>query len=186
MSDIPFWTKPKTIKLKDETRITLRPSKKTDLDPLWTMFNTLSKETLQYLPDPITRERVESWFKEIDYNTALPILSIIKENTGTRVISSASLTFQKGIYSHKARFGITIHDDYQNRGLGHILTGYMIEVAKERGIKKVELSAVAHNQRAIHLYDKFGFKQEGYTKMDHWNPILERYGDSVHMGRILP
>ena len=61
----------------------------------------------------------------------------------------------------------------------------MIEIAKERGKRKIELSAVAHNRRSIHLYTKFGFEKEGYTKMDHWNPTLERYGDSIHMGKIL-
>ena len=58
----------------------------------------------------------------------------------------------------------------------------MLEIVKELGLKKVELSAVSHNDRAIHIYKKMGFEIEGYTKLDHWNPILDRYGDSVHMG----
>ena len=70
-------------------------------------------------------------------------------------------------------------------GLGQRVTGYMLNIAKDCGMKKVELSAVSHNHRDIHIYENMGFEKEGYTRMDHWNPILERYGDSVHMGLIL-
>lgn len=180
-----FWMKPKTVKLNDGTEVILRPSEKADLEPTWDMFNSFSDDTLQYLPEPITRDRVEGWFKNIDYNIALPILGIVKSRNKTRIISSSTLSFQKGIYHHKARFGISIHDDYQNMGLGHILTEYMLEIAKSSGIKKIELSVVAHNLRAIHLYEKFGFKKEGLKTMDHWNPILRRYGDSYNMGIII-
>ncbi len=34
----------------------------------------------------------------------------------------------------------------------------MIDIARERGIKKVDLMVVAHNERAISIYEKLGFK----------------------------
>ena len=74
------------------------------------------------------------------------------------MISSSSLAFkQTDIYQHRATFGVTVHDDYQGKGLGKILTQYMLDIAAERGVKKVELSVVAHNERAIHIYEKYGY-----------------------------
>ena len=141
---------------------------------------------LEFLPEGFTRERVEGWFKEIDYSKAIPILGFVETEEGTRMISSASLGFkQTEIYNHRASFGITVHDDYQGRGLGKLLTQYMLDIAAERGVKKVELSVVAHNERAIHIYKKMGYEIEGLIKMEHYNPVLGKYCDAYIMGNIL-
>lgn len=178
--------KPKKVELKDGTEITLRPEIDSDLEPTWEMFSSLSDETLSYLPQGFTRERVEGWFKEINYDKALPILGFVDTEEGSRMVASATLVFQEEeIYIHKATFGISVHDDYQNKGLGYILTEYMLEIAESRGLKKVELTVVTHNSRAIHLYEKFGFEKEGLVRLDHWNTTLRQYGESYNMGKIL-
>jgi hypothetical protein len=115
----PFWLEPRQVVLKDGTVVTLRPEEKEDLEPVWEMFSTLSDESLQYLPIPITRERVEGWFREINYERVLPILGLVEEEGGERVIAASSLDFgQMEHNKHVASFGITVHDDYQNLGLG--------------------------------------------------------------------
>lgn len=78
----PFWLEPRQVVLKDGTVVTLRPEETGDLEPVWAMFSTLSEESLQYLPIPITRERVEGWFREIDYEKALPILGLVGTQEG--------------------------------------------------------------------------------------------------------
>ncbi len=81
-------------------------------------------------------------------------VSLMKKGE-TRVITSSTLDFHSlELYRHKAKFGITIHDDYQNRGLGTALTQYMINITHERGTQKVDLMVVAHNKRAIRVYKK--------------------------------
>ncbi len=182
----PFWLKPKTVILKDGTVVTLRPEEVGDLEPTWDMFSTLSEESLEFLPIPFNRERVEGWFKNIDYEQHLPILGFVDEQGETRVIASATLGFQSlELYRHRAEFGITIHDDYQNRGLGTILTKYLIDIARERGIKKVDLMVVAHNKRAISVYEKLGFEIEGHFRMNHFNHVLNKYCDEYKMGLVL-
>jgi len=150
------------------------------------MFSTLSDETLEFLPIPFSRERVEGWFKDIDYKMHLPILGFVNEEGLTRMVTSSTLGFQSmELYSHRAEFGITIHDDYPGRGLGTLLTGYMIDIARERGLKKVNLMVVAHNARAIRVYEKLGFKIEGHLKMYHFNHVLGEYCDEYKMGLVL-
>ncbi len=185
MTTEPFWMKPKKVVLSDGTMVTLRPEIESDLEPTWEMFNSFSDESLKYLPLGFTRERVEGWFKDIDYNKALPILGFVETEDGSRMIASASLVFnEEEIYRHKGSFGISVHDDYQGKGLGKILTQYILEIAAERGLKKVTLGVVAHNERAIHVYEKMGYVQEGRLKMDFWNPILKR-DDTILMGKLL-
>ncbi len=182
MTDEPFWMKPKQVTLKDGSTVVLRPEQLEDLEPAWAMFSSLSDKTLEFLPIPIPRERVEGWFKDIDFTKNLPILGF----TDGRMITSASLSFNSlAVFKHRAEFGITIHDDYQDQGLGTQLTGYMIEIARSLGVKKIDLNVVAHNDRAINVYKKHGFVIEGLLKMNHYNQILKEYGDEYKMGLIL-
>lgn len=182
MTDEPFWMKPKEVTLKDGSIVVLRPEQPEDLEPAWEMFSSLSDKTLEFLPIPFPRERVEGWFKDIDFTKNLPILGFDED----RMVTSASLSFNSmAVFQHRAEFGITVHDDYQNQGLGTQLTGYMIEIARSLGIKKIDLMVVAHNDRAINVYKKLGFVIEGRLKMNHYNNILKDYCDELKMGLIL-
>lgn len=173
---------PKKIVLKDGTPVTFRPEEKRDLEPVWEMFSTLSDESLRYLPIPITRERVEGWFRNLDYEKALPMLSLVDE----RVVAVSSFDFGQMKHNmHVATFGVTVHDDYQNRGLGTRLTEYMIEIARMKELKRVALEVVTHNSRAISVYRRCGFAVEGRLRMNHWNHVLGEYGDDCVMGLIL-
>ncbi len=150
------------------------------------MFSTLSEETLEFQLIPFNRERVEGWFKNIDYEQHLPILGFVDEKGEIRVITSTTLGFHSlELYHHRAKFRISIHDDHQNRGLGTALTQYMINIARERGIQKVDLMVVAHNKRVIKVYKKLGFKIEGHFKMTHFNHVLNEYCDEYKMGLVL-
>mgnify|MGYP001814673351 CR=1 FL=1 len=63
-------------------------------------------------------------------------------------------------FKHKTEFAITVHDDYQNRGLGTIVTNHMVDIARGKGLKKVHLWVAAGNERAVHVYKKWGFHME--------------------------
>ena len=186
MTSEPFWLEPRTVTLKDGTVVTLKPEEEGDLEPTWDMFSTLSEGTLEFLPIPFSRERVEGWFNDINFDKNLPILGFVEENGETRVIASATLVFKSlELYRHRAEFGITVHDDYQGRGLGAILTRYMIDIARERGIKKIDLMVVAHNERAINVYKGQGFEVEGHFRMNHFNQVLNAYCDEYKMALLL-
>jgi ribosomal protein S18 acetylase RimI-like enzyme len=103
-----------------------------------------------------------------------------------RIVGNASLLFGQSDYDrHKASFGITVHEDYQNVGLGSYLTGFMIRVSRAKGLKKIVLEVVSHIERVIKVYERNGFKKEGLLVKNHWNYILERYCDDFVMGLLL-
>ena len=62
---------------------------------------------------------------------------------------------------HRAEFGISLLKEYWGLGLGRALTEACIQCAREAGYAQLELSVVADNERAIALYEKFGFQQAG-------------------------
>lgn len=56
------------------------------------------------------------------------------------------------------------------RGVGSALLQKIIEYAKTHGIELVSLEVRSDNKRAIHVYEKFGFRKTGispaYFKID--------------------
>jgi RimJ/RimL family protein N-acetyltransferase len=176
----------KEVELKDGTRILLRPEVASDLEPVWEIYRTLSSESLSYLPTPITRETVEGWIRNLNYESVLPILAVHRSKGRERVVGSATLRFyQDEVNSHKAEFGIAIHDDYQNLGLGTILTKMMVDLARVKGLRRVYLDVVSDNKRAIWMYEKCGFSIEGLHVMDHFNVHRGSYGDDYRMAILL-
>lgn len=63
---------------------------------------------------------------------------------------------------HSANFGIMVHRDFQNQGVGTALLRTVLDLADNwLMLVRVELGVYTDNERAIHLYQKFGFETEG-------------------------
>ncbi|MBU7595299.1 GNAT family N-acetyltransferase [Metabacillus halosaccharovorans] len=85
--------------------------------------------------------------------------------------------------SHKVEFGVCVLKDYWGFGIGQNLLKESIYWADSNGIKKIYLSVLETNQKAIKLYEKYGFTVEGILKNDK---ILSdgNYYHTVLMGRF--
>ncbi len=160
----------KTVPLENGQQIFLRPELSTDTEMLWEMFSTLSEATLNNLVLPFTRDRIENWTSNIDYERNLPILALVTEEGKQRIIGSASLSFnQTEALKHKAELGITVHDEYQNMGLGTVMVNHLIDIARKKRLKKVFLLVNVDNGRAIRVYEKCGFQIEATLKKEHYH-----------------
>lgn len=66
---------------------------------------------------------------------------------------------------HAATLGMSVAPDWRGQGIGARLLSCAIDWAKHsETIKRIELRVFATNERAIHLYTKYGFVQEGLLK----------------------
>ena len=169
---------------RSDEEVVFRPEQPDDTEMLWEMFSTLSEESKSNLIPPFTRERIESWTQNIDYDKLLTIVAVVEEKSVQRIVGSASLRFnQQEALKHRAELGITIHDSHQNRGIGTALLKHLISIAKTKNLKKIHLNVSATNDRAINLYKKAGFKMEG--KLCKENCINGRYRDEYRMALLL-
>jgi len=81
--------------------------------------------------------------------------------------------------------GLYVHTDYQNKGVGTALMETLLDLADNwLMLVRVELEVYADNERAIHLYEKLGFEQEGLLRMT--TVRNGRYVDEYKMARIRP
>jgi putative acetyltransferase len=60
--------------------------------------------------------------------------------------------------------GLAIHPDANGKGHGERMIREIQELVKERQFLRIELSVDEHNDKAIRLYERCGFKQEGLLR----------------------
>jgi RimJ/RimL family protein N-acetyltransferase len=63
---------------------------------------------------------------------------------------------------HVADLGLMVAASHRRRGVGTALLDAAVTWARENGVRKVELHVFPHNEGAIALYEKYGFRREGY------------------------
>ena len=62
---------------------------------------------------------------------------------------------------HSCEFGMGVSAACRGSGVGTRLVGSLLAWARQRGLRRVELTVFAHNAAAIRLYRRLGFAEEG-------------------------
>jgi RimJ/RimL family protein N-acetyltransferase len=86
-------------------------------------------------------------------------------------------------FRHKAEFGICILKDYWGHGIGKVLLENILMWADTTRIEKISLTVVHTNTKAIQLYKKYGFIEEGVLIKDRIHKDGSYYS-TVMMGRL--
>ena len=86
-------------------------------------------------------------------------------------------------FAHKVEFGVCVLKDYWGYGIGKNLLKESITWADANEVKKITLNVLETNEKAIQLYEKFGFKKEGLLENDKVLSDGEYY-NTVVMGRF--
>ena len=108
-------------------------------------------------------------------------LFIIAEVDGKIV---GNLNFSGGVrqrIAHVGEFGVSVLKEYWGNGIGEELIKYLINWSNTVGIiRKINLRVRTDNTRAISIYKKLGFLEEGILKRDFF--INGEFYDSLLMG----
>lgn len=111
------------------------------------------------LPSELIEENVRS---TIDSRRAI---YLVAESEGQLVGHAFLEAFPLHNLKHVAQLTIGIHKNHQDKGIGTQLLEKLIQEARKSGaIEKIELNVRASNTRAIALYKKIGFIEEGRLK----------------------
>lgn len=146
----------------------LRELERTDLPAinLWRQ----DPELISLLGAPyryIGREIDEAWFNNYLKNRNSTIrCAIIEADRPDTILGLVTLSDINWIHSSCELHIMIGSKTNQNRGLGTFSVGKILDHAfDDLGLNRVELTVLASNKRAQHLYQKLGFKVEG-TKKD--------------------
>lgn len=107
---------------------------------------------------PITIEQEKQFLKSIQKDKKSVHFVACKEG---EIIGDVILNRLPRRMQHRAELGISVIRKYWNCGVGSRLLREVISYAKENGIEILNLEVRKDNMRAVHLYEKFGFKYIG-------------------------
>ena len=153
----------KKITLKNGKKAILRSPRKEDAEKLLESIKTACGETDFLIRYPeewtISVEKEEEWIKN---NLASPDSLILCCSVDGEIAGNCDIAFRSGIkMRHRAVVGIAIRKDYWDLGIGSAMFEELIAAAKDRGVEILELEFIEGNDRARHLYEKFGFSIVG-------------------------
>lgn len=134
---------------------TVRPLRAGDAPALAAFYAALSPAS-RYFFEPYADTSVEA------------MEGVVRRAVSGEDLSLAVLTLEDGIVAHLfyrdvgvdvPHLGIGLLDAYQDRGLGATLLVHLIGLGRHVLYKKtIGLTVMKENRRALHLYEKYGFR----------------------------
>jgi L-amino acid N-acyltransferase YncA len=157
MEMIPLDRYPKEITLKNGIRVTFRPMVREDVGGLWDFFRQIPLEEKMYLREDVdSKEEVERWARNLDYDTVLPILAFSEG----RMVGDATL--HRNRTGWKQRVGtirIVITPDFRHRGLGTAMIRELRHLGEKASLHYLLAEVIEEQKAAIRGFEKLGFER---------------------------
>lgn len=148
---------------KSGKEVVLRAPKWEDLDDLLDLINSIVDEGADVvIEERKTREEEVDWLSGVIAKMEKGKgVNVVAEADG-RVVASSEVT-RGGLRceSHLGNLGIIVRSGYRDMGIGTEIMKVLLEQARIMGLKVATLIAFSTNRRAIHVYEKVGFKETG-------------------------
>ena len=175
--------------LADQTgqQFTIRTAQADDAEAILAYIRPVAEETEFFViqPDefPPTVKEEQAWIQDhVDHPGKILLLA---EADGTII---GSVTFEAGNFrriAHRGNLGISVAKEWRGRGIGMALLESLLDWATASpAIEKVCLDAFASNLRAIGLYRKLGFTEEG-RRIKDIKRGSDEYIDTISMYRFV-
>lgn len=161
-----------TIKIYED--VVLREFEETDVPRKVEWINNPANNQFLHYDIPLRVDRTIDWFRNKDNSKRV---DCIIEYNDQPVGLIGLLQIDK--INRKAEYYITIGEhNFKRKGIATKATKGILDYAfKELGLHKVYLTVDARNEHAIRLYEKTGFKLEGYFVDELFHPITSEYID---------
>jgi ribosomal protein S18 acetylase RimI-like enzyme len=146
----------------DGREVTIRTPEWDDLDDMLDFINSLVEEEAM-----IAANQKQTRESEIDFLarklTSLEkdrIIHVVAEVEG-KMVGSCEIEPRPGRFSHVGVLGMSVKEGYREVGIGQELMKEVERQAAKRGLESIMLEVFATNDRAIHVYEKMGYRRIG-------------------------
>ena len=167
--------------LKDQI-CTLRPVNQDDITRSLVWRNDpLIKKDLQTYRLPITEPMEDDWIEKAMNGDQDRVVFAIDDNVSKKHIGFIELNLIN-YFNRTAQFAIVIGDkSSQGKGIGNSATSQLLDYGfNQLNLNKVYLQVASYNSKAIALYNRIGFIQEGTLRDQYYKD--GSYYDMIPMG----
>jgi len=146
-------------------QLIFREARQSDLPELVKM---LANDQLGKTREDISMPIHASYIEILNIITADPNNELIVVESDDKIIGMLQITFIPYL-THKGSWrclieGVRVHQDYRGKGLGSQFFEWVIDRAKQKGCKIVQLTSNKQRPDAIRFYNRLGFEptHEGF------------------------
>jgi RimJ/RimL family protein N-acetyltransferase len=133
-----------------------------DLDDLLDMINIAVDERVDiFMDEHIKREGEAEWLgaklAKIENGR---VIGLVAECEG-RVVGSSEVEKKVRSMSHVGELGALVKRGYREVGIGTAMLETLVRESRVEGLEVLILRVYSGNDRALHVYEKVGFKETG-------------------------
>jgi acetyltransferase len=157
-----------TAQLRDGRPVLLRPIRPEDEFLEAEMLNSLSAEARRFRFFAPLKEATHEMlipYTQIDYDREIAIIAELTEEGRRKMAGVVRLIADP--YNETAEYAIVVGDAWEGQGLGTVMTRYILDIARQRGTRKVVAFVLEDNAAMLHLFRKFGFSARKADDMVH-------------------
>ncbi|MBU0615287.1 MAG: bifunctional acetate--CoA ligase family protein/GNAT family N-acetyltransferase [Nanoarchaeota archaeon] len=144
--------------MKNGKNAIIRPIKPEDEPMEAEMFSKFSEQTERFrfftLIKDVTHELLMR-YTQIDYDREIALIAEVEEKGKKKMAGVVRLIADP--YNDTGEFAIVVADPWQNLGIGNKFTDYILDIAKQRGIKGVYADFLKDNYLMKNMFSKRGF-----------------------------
>jgi L-amino acid N-acyltransferase YncA len=170
---------PKEARLRDRTKVVVRPIRRTDCQALQKFFCVVPEPERLFIERPVTnKELFEKWCKKIDLERNFNLLMLDKR----KVIGWINMQIpQGGWMRHIGHLTLLTHPNYRGRDVSLILVEDIIDVARHMGLWKLKAELNGERKTAIRSLQHLGF-EELFCLPDYVIDMTRQWHDYLLMG----
>lgn len=149
-------------KLPDGTEVVMRPIRPEDAEAEIEFVEGLSPQSRRMRFQSALRTLTPTMlarFTQIDYDREMALVAMVDDGGREKEVGVARyIRLPDGV---SCEYAIVVADEWQGRGLGYALMERLIEVAGERGVKRMMGYVLAKNSGMLKMCEELGFRIEG-------------------------
>ena len=148
----------KAITVKGGREVLFRPIRPEDEPGMEHMLKDVSNDSLYMRFFGFIPKVNHAWmtrFTHIDYDREMAIVAETEVDGESELMGVVRII--EDAWGEEAEYSILVADKWQGLGLGNMLTDFIIEIARERDLKKLVASVLPGNKPMVHMFERRGF-----------------------------